>query len=144
MDTTSVGCGAALVNHVQQQFTCSQLQDRVRDKSSWDVRWKKNPSFFFFSLLTCQTNRHNQTCFSMNTGLHTLNSSKEHHKTTELVLSLAGLYKHWHRQKITGLMQEGKNKHTQFYKGHVLLHYVIPWSAIPFRVILKDIPFPPW
>lgn len=78
----------------------------------------------------------------MNTGLHTPNSSKEHHKTTELVLSLAGLYKHRHgRQKIPGLMQEGKNKHTQFHVGHVLLHCLVLWSAIPFRIIFKDILF---
>lgn len=80
----------------------------------------------------------------MNTGLHTPNSSKEHHKTTELVLSLAGLYKHRHgRQKIPGLMQEGKNKHTQFHVGHVLLHCLVLWSAIPFRIIFKDIVSPP-
>lgn len=35
----------------------------------------------------------------------------------------------------------GKNKHTQFHVGHVLLHCLVLWSAIPFRIIFKDILF---
>lgn len=46
MDTPSVGYGAALVNHCA---TTVSLGDRVRDKSSRDVRCKKNPFWFFFT-----------------------------------------------------------------------------------------------
>lgn len=54
----------------------------------------------------------------MNTCLHTLYSSKEHHKTTELVLSSAGLYKHRQgRQKMSGVMQEGKKQRDTIPQG---------------------------
>jgi len=36
----------------------------------------------------------------------------------------------------------GGKKQTQFHKGHVLLCYAVPWSAIHSRITLKDI-FPP-
>lgn len=66
----------------------------------------------------------------MSTHLHTLNSSKEHHKTTELVLSLAGLYKHRHgRQKMTGLMQEEKNKHNS---TRAMCCYTARFPGLPF------------